>query len=186
MITIPPAATPPALTLPEAKLHLRVDHTAEDSLIAALMTAATAAAEHETGRQLVTQEWQTWLSGWPSADTIGLAQTPVSGVVVKYTGPAGDEQTLAASDYVLIPGVVPAIIRTSKSWPALSSSVPYPVRITATAGYGPAAAVPEPIRAWVKCVLGALYLNRESTAAGAVAELPYIARLLDRYRTWRA
>lgn len=185
MITIPPAATPPALTLLEAKLHLRVEHAAEDALILALATAATAAAEHETGRQLVTQEWQTWLDGWPSADTIALAQTPVSAVVIKYVDPAGDEQTLSAADYVLIPGTVPAVIRTSGAWPALSSSAPYPVRITATAGYGAAAAVPEPIRAWIKCLLGALYLNRESTAAGAVAELPYIARLLDRYRTWR-
>ena len=31
------------LTLPETKLHLRVDHTDEDALIEALMTTATAA-----------------------------------------------------------------------------------------------------------------------------------------------
>jgi len=187
MLHIAPTATPPALLIEEAKLHLRVDHDAEDALILGLIVAATAAAEHEIGRQLVTQTWQTWLTGWPDADTLALAQTPVSAVAIKYDDPTGVERTLAGADYVLIPGDVPAVIRVSAAWPALSSAVPYPVRLTVTAGYGSAAQVPEPIRQWIKARLGTMYLQREAHITGTiVADTPYVDRLLDRYRTWRA
>lgn len=40
------------ITLAEAKLHLRVDHVDEDALIAALITAAREAAEHQIGGSL--------------------------------------------------------------------------------------------------------------------------------------
>lgn len=187
MLNIAPTATPPALTIDEAKLHLRVEESAEDALILSLIVAATAAAEHETGRKLVTQTWQAWLPGWPDAATIALAQTPASAVVIKYDDPAGVQQTLPDADYVLIAGDVPAIIRTSPAWPGVSSASPYPVRLTVTAGYGAAPNVPEPIRQWIKLRLGTMYMQREAHIAGvSVTETPYVDRLLDRYRTWRA
>lgn len=40
------------LTLPETKLHLRVDHDAEDGLIAALMATATAACANHLNMPL--------------------------------------------------------------------------------------------------------------------------------------
>ena len=58
-----PAAEP--LTLAEAKLHLRVDDTADDALIGALITAARQHAEHDTRRALVTQTWKLALDASP-------------------------------------------------------------------------------------------------------------------------
>lgn len=46
----------PAVTLDEAKLHLRVESTADDDLISALILACTQMAEHELQRGLVTRE----------------------------------------------------------------------------------------------------------------------------------
>ena len=47
----PPAAEP--VTLAEAKSHLKLDTSDEDTLIASLITAARARAEWHTGRALV-------------------------------------------------------------------------------------------------------------------------------------
>ena len=48
------------VTLEEARLHLRVDHTDEDALIGSLIIAARELAEHETGRVFSTD--------WPAGD----------------------------------------------------------------------------------------------------------------------
>ena len=42
-----------ALTTADIKLYLRVDHTADDTLIAALLTAATAYVKNQTGKTLI-------------------------------------------------------------------------------------------------------------------------------------
>lgn len=45
-----------AVTLEDAKQHLRVEHTADDKLIEALCLACTQMAEHELGRAIVSRE----------------------------------------------------------------------------------------------------------------------------------
>ena len=60
-----PAAEP--VLLADAKLHLRVDHIADDDLITSLITAAREAAEHLTGRALITQTWERVLGAFPSS-----------------------------------------------------------------------------------------------------------------------
>jgi uncharacterized phiE125 gp8 family phage protein len=60
----PPAVEP--VTLAEAKAHLKVDATDDDSLITSLIAAARAKAEWHTGRAFVTQSWVLWLDRWPS------------------------------------------------------------------------------------------------------------------------
>lgn len=45
-----------AVTLEDAKLHLRVDHSADDALIEALCLSATQMAEHELQRGLISRE----------------------------------------------------------------------------------------------------------------------------------
>lgn len=55
----------PAVTLEDAKLHLRVDHSADDALIEALCLAATQMAEHELQRGLISRE-----------GTVGYGETP--------------------------------------------------------------------------------------------------------------
>lgn len=61
-----PAAEP--VSVAEAKLHLRVDGTADDVLIGALITAARQHAENDTRRALVTQTWMTVLDRFPAPE----------------------------------------------------------------------------------------------------------------------
>ena len=55
------AASTYPVTLAEAKLHLRVDSTDEDTLITALITAATEMCEQKTGRAIMQQTWDVTL-----------------------------------------------------------------------------------------------------------------------------
>jgi uncharacterized phiE125 gp8 family phage protein len=177
------AATEP-ISLAEAKAHLRVTHTAEDALIAALITAARQACESETNRSLVTQTWVKTLDLFPVA--IELPNPPVVAIAsVQYVDATTRLSTmLSPASYTLDnksePGwLVPAY---GYDWP-VPLDVINAVTITYTAGYGDASAVPEVIKAWIKLHLGNLYANRESFIVGApVAALPFAAGLLDPYR----
>lgn len=178
-----PAVEP--VSLAEAKLHLRVDGTDEDALITALISAAREQAEHRTGRSLITTTWLHTEDQFP--DAIRLRMTRVLSVTeVRYTDPQGADQVLAPASYTLDNAseyanwLYPA---AGYSWPATWDQ-PNGVRVTYTAGFGPAAAnVPESIKAWIKLTLGALYANREGGIEKAVSELPrgFYHGLLDGY-----
>lgn len=55
-----------AVTLEDAKLHLRVDHSADDALIEALCLSATQMAEHELQRGLISREGTVGYGAEPS------------------------------------------------------------------------------------------------------------------------
>lgn len=181
-----PAAEP--ITLAEAKLHLRIEDsvTDEDDLIESLIVAAREAAEHETGRALITQTWELVIDAFPAC-AIELPKSRLLGITsVIYVDAAGDSQTLDSSAYTADtdqePGwVLPAV---DTEWPETLDTA-NAVRIRYTAGYGAAAAaVPDAIKAWMKLRLGALYRHREELSGIASHELAgrFTDRLLDPFR----
>lgn len=176
------------VTLAEAKLHLRVDNSVEDALISALIVAATDDAEHLMGRAVLPQQWQLTLDSFES-DALVLQRPTVTAVVsVKYLQASdGALTTLANTEYTLAAAsdftarLVPAY---GKSWPA-TRAMPEAVQVVFSCGYANEASVPEPIKAWVKLRVGALYANREGWTAGKKLEQnPHVDYLLDRYRVW--
>jgi uncharacterized phiE125 gp8 family phage protein len=179
-----PAVTPVSLT--EAKAHLRVSDTADDTLITALINAAVAHLDgHDgiLGRALVTQEWALKLDSFPAA--IHLPVPPLQSVdAITYVDVAGATQTLATDQYTVTSGqpakIVPAY---GKVWPP-TLDVPEAVTIEFTAGYGAAADVPAAIKAAILLHIGTLYRDREATGE-ALSDLPmgYHA-LLAPYRVW--
>src|SRR5262245_1528310 len=64
VLVTPPAVEP--LTLGEVKVHLRVDHTADDEDISDLITAARELCEEQSGRSLATQTWRLELDRFPA------------------------------------------------------------------------------------------------------------------------
>lgn len=190
-VVTPPSAGDPVVTLAEAKLHLRVSHSTEDALIAALVAAATEHAQTETRRQLVTATLRMDLDCFPADGVLELHRTPVQAVSgITYVDDAGATQTLAPADYVVDTASAPArvVLADGSVWPTTDVR-PNAVSVTFTAGYGAAAAVPAGIKAWMLLQVGALYRNREAFATGlSVAELPasFADRLLDPYRVWVA
>lgn len=175
-------ATAPAeepLTTAEAKLHLRVDGSDDDALIARLVAAARRSAEHETKRALVTQTWDWTLDGFPR--WFEVPKPPLQSVdEITYLDDAGAEQTLPTSVYRVDAAREPGRITLGygQTWPST-----YPVASAVTvrfvAGYGAAAAVPEDIKAAMLLTIAHWYRNREAVNVGnIVTEMPMGAKML--------
>jgi len=175
-----------AVSLVEAKAHLRVTVSDDDALITALITAATETAEQHTGRAIMPQTWELSLDAFP--ETFELTRLPVASVTsLKYYDGAGVLTTLDGAAYALNAAddfgpafVVPAY---ATSWPTTRDQV-NAVALRFIAGYANAAAVPEPIKAWIKLQVGAMYENRESEATGQTHPLGFADTLLDRYKVY--
>ncbi|WP_025917676.1 head-tail connector protein [Herminiimonas sp. CN] len=65
-----PAVEP--VSLAEAKLHLRVDFTDDDTLITMLIGAARVAAENICRRAFITQKWDLYLDAFPRQNFYGV------------------------------------------------------------------------------------------------------------------
>lgn len=177
--TAQPAIEP--VTLAEAKLHLRVDHSDEDALISALITAARTDAENRLQRTLITSGWALTLDGFFSLQTLPMA--PILAVAsVAYVDGAGATQTLPGAAYRV--DAPAALLQPVSSWPATADQS-NAVTINYTAGFGPAAAdVPAPIKAWVLLAIGDMYANRERSAERPKVPQGFADGLLDPYRIW--
>lgn len=180
----PPAVEP--VLLADAKLHLRVDHSAEDDLITSLITAAREAAEHITGRALITQTLELTIDSFPTGE-IRLPRPRLASVTsITYDDAAGAAQVLDPAAYVVNAGSEPGRVlpAASAEWPE-TYDAPNAVRIRYVAGYGAnGAAVPASIKAWMMLKIAALYKHREMFITGTItAELPnrFAEALLDQH-----
>jgi uncharacterized phiE125 gp8 family phage protein len=193
---VPPAIEP--LLLADAKQHLRVDSTADDTYILELIRAVRFHLERQYEISLITQTlalnldffpWWWLYRGSPNSiswwyDSMYYFQIPLRGPVqsvssVAYLDTTNTPQTLSSSLYVLdnteIPGrLVPAY---NQIWPATAMGVVNAVTVTFVAGFGVADTnVPSDIKAAMKLLLGHLYENREQivTDSRAVAiQMPF-------------
>lgn len=183
LIIITPPATEP-VSLAEARLHLKVDSTDDDTLITALIVAAREQAEHRTGRAMITQTLEKVLDAFPA--DIELPMPPAISITsVKYLDTSGVEQTLASDQYSLDSDSEPGWLTPAYgvTWPA-TYSAPNAVRVRYTAGYGAASDVPQSIKSWMLLAIGTLYDHRNPVIVGTIVQdLPrdFLAALLDRY-----
>lgn len=166
-----PAVEP--ISLLEAKLHLRVEHTSDDALITALISAARLHCEAVTDRAFITQTWDLTLDAFPCEGPIWLPRPPVSSVAsVTYLDSAGAPQTWAAENYR---SVLPFGPWAQRGFLTPAYGVTYPttrevigaVTVRCVCGYGGATAVPESIKAAIKLLVAHWYENREAASASS-------------------
>lgn len=173
------------VSLAEAKVMLRVDHDADNILIAQLIAAATNEAQRQAARSFVTQTLSLALDRWPCDGVIRLWYPPVQSVTsVKYYDEYNVLQTMPATDYIAITDVTPAIIILARdaSWPTAALRLYSPIRVVYVAGYGAAAAVPIDYKFDVMGLVAVDYENRESITSQAVAARENIlAKLKSRW-----
>ncbi len=193
------------VTLTEAKSHLNVTDSIDDTLITAFIKAAREQAEIMTSRALLPQTFTMVLDYFPydnslccnedqlerrliqlgGAGPIRIPRAPLIGVdSIKYLDTSGTLQTLDPTLYAIDSQgddepvrVLPAY---SKVWPA-TRVYPNAVTVQFQAGYANAAAVPEMIKLAIKQTLADWYENREATVLGAhlaPATLPNAAKAI--------
>lgn len=193
--TVPPASEP--ILLGDAKLHLRVDITDDDTLITALIVAARQFAESLTGRSFLTQSWQLTLDYFPiclelERGTVqainSIVYRDMSGVMqtVAFSAPSNGIQRSTDGNIVADLTARPARITPAFGciWP-----IPLPeigaVTVNYTAGYGAAADVPQGIKQWMLLRIGSMYAFREEIVAERsikVDPMPFFDLLLDPFR----
>lgn len=179
------APTVEPVSTAEAKTHLRVTSSAEDSYIATLIKAARLHVELTVlKRALVTQTWDLVLDAFPASSEIEIPYPPLQSITsISYITEAGETLTYAASNYLVDAESEPGRIKLKRtsSWPGDTLREISGVRIRFVAGYGLAAAVPEWAKQAILLYVGDLYENREDTliAQGVTAiPLPYGAKSL--------
>ena len=185
ILTSGPAAEP--VTLAEAKAHLRVDGSAEDAIIASLITTARLHVEAALGLALITEGWSLVLDAWPE-DAVSLPIRPVQAVsAVKVTATGGGVAVLPVERYLLDGAGMPSrLIPVGGPFP--DPGVPaLGIEIAFTAGFGDAATdVPAPIRQALLLLIAHWFEHREPALDTAVTRIPSaVSELLLPYRAVR-
>ena len=168
-------------TLSEVKNYLKVDTSADDTLITTLLQSAREVAERYLNQALITQTITEKLDRL-SNPTIYLSVSPVIAVSsFQYADSQNTTQTYNALNYIVDTFEKPARLSLAygKTWPTLYGNI-NDVTITYTAGYGAtAASVPMQIRQAILMMIADSYDNREDY----VKKLPTASEyLLDQYR----
>jgi uncharacterized phiE125 gp8 family phage protein len=203
----PPATEP--VSLVEAKAHLRVSISDDDSLIANLITAARMVCEEYTARALITQGWRLWLDTFPGDNMAwwdGMRQGAASQLTVKrfILMPRAPLQSISAvniyndddSSTVFLPTQYFVDIASEPGRLALRNNASWPspqrgnngISVDFIAGYGNAATVPQALKQGILAHVAQLYEHRGdglklSGDALTVKALPDIVQAL--YQPYR-
>lgn len=181
------AATPAdePLTLAELKKHLKVDHDAEDDLIAAFGIAAREMTEAESRRPWVARAITLTLAHWPAAWAIELPTPAASLTGVAYYAVDGTLTTLANCQSWLAhspPLVYPPA--NAYFWPGLLANKVAPVVVTYAAGCGTKRDVPESAKVAIRACVAHWYESRgDAKDPHELGMPPLAARLCQLLRT---
>ena len=173
------------ITTAEAKEHLKVDTTADDTLIGNLIAAAVQSAQIYTNRFFLTTQIIQYGDKWEDIKVLFKSKV-INVVSVKYYDSDNSLQTLSTDVWLADTKHQPARIglKPNKDFPALADRI-NAVEVTYKVGYGDTAAdVPQGIKQAVLLTIGNWYQNRASVITGKTAtELPLSSQyLLDQFK----
>lgn len=166
------------VTVSEAKAHLRVNHSDDDSYISDLITASRQSAEISVGRVL--GDSATYLVSYASfpvyRDFLKIPYPPLLSVShLKYYDLSDTLQTVPTNQYVVNSDVTDSALigfKDNFSRPVLSRERKAPVQLTFTAGYN-SAVVPKPIKQAILLLVSHYYDIREPIlTTGTILKVP--------------
>ena len=172
------------LTTAEVKAHLKVDTTADDTLIDNLRDAATNSAQEYTNRFFTSTTLTQYADKW--SEIAELYKSPLQSIThIKYYDSDDSLQTLSSSVYNSDASAMPARIAlaVNQSYPTTSDRIAA-IRVEYIVGATAANLVDNAIKQAVLLTIGHWYQNREAVIVGRIAtELPMAAKyLLDQYK----
>ena len=163
------------ISLADAKAHLFIYDTSEDTYIQSILLVAQQMVAQYLGEFITSTEVRVDVGGFGN---IGLPHRFVESITkVEYYNTSDTATTIAASNYVLDDSANGSFIRFKSSFqsPELSQNYMYPIRITYNAGM---TVVPETILQAMKITLGELYQSRSLSTSSNVQRLPLTAERL--------
>ena len=186
-----PAVEP--VTVAEAKAHLRVDTSDDDTYIGTLITAGREWCEQYLDRTLVNTQWVMRFDSFPPDGTqdIELPRPPMAtagtttAVSLTFTYENGTTATYSTASYRVDRNSTPGAVKTlyGQTWPPhlMDDNA---VSVTWWAGYGAAgSSVPAAIRHAILMIVGILYEKRAAAESGSLNEVPFgVKSLLDSQR----
>ncbi len=188
--TLITAPTNKPITTAEAKTHLRVTSSDDDTYIGTLIDVALEYVESVTRRKLITQTWEVFYDDWPDGDYLELPYGQLQSVsYVKYTE-SDDTVTTWPTDYYSVdtdsdPGRI--VLGHGETWPTATLTTKNPIVVRFVCGYGDNASdVPALIRHAMKFIISDMYEVRETRIIGqSVSKYgDAITNCLNPYRLW--
>lgn len=168
------APTAEPVTLAEAKLHLRVDTTDEDTLITNMIQTAREYCEGFQNRAYLDQEWELVLDEFPAANHIEIPRPPLQSVVsLTYVDNTGASTVWDAANYIADTASEPGrlVLAYGKTWPSVTLQPAGGVKVRFKAGYPntEVAKVSQKVKLAMLLLVGHWYEHREAVAVGTVA-----------------
>lgn len=165
-------ATTEPITTDEAKTHLRVETTADDTYIDTCIKSARLWIERTRGMGLITQTWDGSLDAFPYDGPIRIPMYPLVSITsVTYHDEDLSTSTVFSSTKYQVDAAKrpPRIyIKNGESWPTDSLRLSSGVVVRFVAGYGAASTVPSDIKHALKLLVGQMYTFREPEVTGTI------------------
>lgn len=156
------------VSLEDAKAHLRINHDADDEVIAALIKTARQICEEYTGLALITRDCRLYLDQWPK-HTLSLPKPPLVNVAaVNVYDADGVPSEFPAAHYAVDTAGRPGRVEMTGTppWPGQALSG---IEIEFSAGFGDSEDdVPSSLREGIKRLVAHLYMNRGDVGETAV------------------
>lgn len=156
------------LSTAEAKSHLKVTHSNDDTLIDGYVEAACDAFERSTGRAFISQTWYLYLDQWPKTEI--QLPFPIATKVnsITYNDSAGAPQVWSDTEYDVDYASEPAriVCAYGESWPSARVES-HSIVVDYICGWATGAAAPEGARSAIRMMVEQQYSQRDGLARGA-------------------